>query len=72
LKGRWLGGGGRPADQAGLQKADAIIKVAGQTTANICDYTYALDVLKIGQSSQLVYLQNGARHGTMLTPAARE
>ena len=46
VKGLLLGGviGGGPAEQAGLQKGDVIVEIAGQTIANIYDYTYALEV----------------------------
>ena len=73
-KGLLLGGvvGGGPAEQAGLQKGDIIVEIAGQTIANIYDYTYALDVLKIGQPAKVVYLRGGVRRETMLTPAARK
>ena len=73
-KGLLLSGviGGGPAEQAGLQKGDLIIEIAGQTIANIYDYTYALDVLKIGQPAKVVYLRQGTKHETMLTPAARK
>jgi peptidase M28-like protein/PDZ domain-containing protein/PA domain-containing protein len=73
-KGLLLGGvvGGGPAEQAGLQKGDLIVEIAGQTIANIYDYTYALDVLKIGQPAKVIYLRGGERHETMLTPAARK
>src|SRR5262249_13807069 len=64
--------GGGPAEQAGLQKGDVIVEIAGQTIANIYDYTYALDVLKIGQPAKVVYLREGKRRETMLTPAARK
>jgi hypothetical protein len=37
-----------PAEQAGLQKGDVIVEIAGQTITNIYDYTYALELLKIG------------------------
>ena len=49
VKGLLLGGviGGGPAEQAGLQKGDVIVEIAGQTIANIYDYTYALELLKI-------------------------
>ena len=72
-KGLLLSGviGGGPAEQAGLQKGDVIVEIAGQTIANIYDYTYALDVLKIGQPSKVVYVRNGERRETMLTPSAR-
>jgi membrane-associated protease RseP (regulator of RpoE activity) len=74
LKGLLLSGviGGGPAEQAGLQKGDVIVEIAGQTIANIYDYTYALDVLKIGQPAKVVYLRGGERKETMLTPAARK
>jgi hypothetical protein len=73
-KGLLLGGvvGGGPAEQAGLQKGDIIVEIAGQTIANIYDYTYALDVLKIGQPAKVIYLRGGERRETMLTPAARK
>ena len=73
-KGLLLSGviGGGPAEQAGLQKGDVIVEIAGQTIANIYDYTYALDVLKIGQPAKVVYLRNGERKETTLTPAARK
>jgi S1-C subfamily serine protease len=64
--------GGGPAEQAGLQKGDVIVEIAGQTIANIYDYTYALDLLKIGQPSKLIYVRGGTRHETMLTPSARK
>ncbi|MBS1819650.1 MAG: M28 family peptidase [Acidobacteria bacterium] len=74
VKGLLLSGviGGGPAEQAGLQKGDVIVEIAGQTITNIYDYTYALDVLKIGQAAKVVYLRNGERRETMLTPAARK
>jgi C-terminal processing protease CtpA/Prc len=74
VKGLLLSGviGGGPAEQAGLQKGDVIVEIAGQTIANIYDYTYALDVLKIGQPAKVIYLRQGTRRETMLTPAARK
>jgi len=73
-KGLLLSGviGGGPAEQAGLQKGDVIVEIAGQTIANIYDYTYALDVLKIGQPAKVIYVRNGERKETMLTPSARK
>jgi hypothetical protein len=73
VKGLLLGGvtGGGPAEQAGLMKGDVIIEIAGQGIANIYDYTYALELLKISQPVKVVYLRNGERRETMLTPAAR-
>ncbi len=74
VKGLLLGGviGGGPAEQAGLQKGDIIIEIAGQSIANIYDYTYALELLKIGQPAKVFYTRNGERRETTLTPAARK
>ncbi len=73
-KGLLLGGvvGGGPAEQAGLQKGDLLVQIGEQTIANIYDYTYALDVLKVGVPVKLVYMRGGERHETTLTPAARK
>ena len=73
VKGLLLGGvvGGGPAEQAGLQKGDVIVEIAGQAITNIYDYTYALDLLKIGQPVKVVYLRGSERRETTLTPAAR-
>lgn len=74
VKGLLLGGviGGGPAEQAGLQKGDVIVEIAGQTITNIYDYTYALEVLKIGEPVKVIYLRGGERRETILTPAARK
>ena len=74
VKGLLLGGviGGGPAEQAGLQKGDVIVEINGQTIANIYDYTYALETLKIGQPVKVVYMRGTERRETTLTPAARK
>jgi hypothetical protein len=73
VKGLLLGGviGGGPAEKAGLQKGDIIVEIAGQTIANIYDYTYALEVLKVDEGVKVVYMRNGERRETTLTPTAR-
>ena len=73
-KGLLLSGviGGGPAEQAGLQKGDVIVEIAGHTIANVYDYTYALDLLKVGAPARVVYMRAGERRETTLTPAARE
>ena len=72
-KGLLLSGvvGGGPAEAAGLQKGDVIVEIAGQTIANIYDYTYALELLKIGEPVKVVYMRGPDRRETTLTPAAR-
>jgi len=74
VKGLLLGGvtGGGPADRAGLMKGDIIVEIAGQTIANIYDYTFALELLKIGEPAKVAYLREGQRRETTLTPAARK
>lgn len=74
VKGLLLGGviGGGPAEKAGLQKGDVIVEINGQTIANIYDYTYALETLKIGEPVKVVYMRGNERRETTLTPAARK
>ena len=64
--------GGGPADQAGLQKGDVIIKFGEREIANIYDYTFALDVAKIGEPLEIIYLRDGEKHTTTLTPTSRK
>ena len=73
-KGLLVGGviGGGPADKAGLQKGDVIVEIAGQSIANIYDYTYAIDMLELGEPAKVVYLRQGNRRETVLTPVARD
>jgi C-terminal processing protease CtpA/Prc len=73
VEGLLLGGvvGGGPAEQAGLMKGDIIVEIAGQSIANIYDYTYALELLKAGEPVPVIYTRNGERHQTQLTPAVR-
>ena len=72
-EGLLLGGvtGGGPAEQAGLMKGDLIVEIAGQTIANIYDYTYALELLRVDEPVGVVYLRDGEQRDTMLTPTAR-
>jgi Zn-dependent M28 family amino/carboxypeptidase len=74
VKGLLLGGviGGGPAEKAGLQKGDVIVEIAGQSITNIYDYTYALELLKIGQPAKVIYMRGGEKRETTLTPAARK
>ena len=49
-----------------------IIEIAGQSITNIYDYTYALELLKIGQPAKVVYMRGAEKRETTLTPAARK
>jgi len=64
--------GGGPADQAGLQKGDVIVKFGEREIANIYDYTFALDVAKIGEPLEIIYVRDGEKHTTTLTPTSRK
>ncbi len=72
-KGLLLGGviGGGPAEKAGLQKGDVVVEIAGQTITNIYDYTYALELLKVGQPVKVVYMRGTERRETEMLPDAR-
>ena len=64
--------GGGPAEAAGLQRGDVIIELSGQSIANIYDYTYALDLLKVGQPAAVVFVRDGESVKTELVPEARQ
>jgi S1-C subfamily serine protease len=49
-----------------------IVEIAGQTSANIYDYTYALELLKVGTPVKIVYMRGTERRETTLTPGARK
>ena len=63
---------GGPAEAAGLEGGDIIVRLAGQTIADIYDYTYALDVLKVGEPAEGVFMRDGERMTSKLVPQARE
>jgi len=64
--------GGGPADKAGLKGGDIIVEFGGKKIANIYDYTYAMDAVKIGQPVQVVVLRDGKRVTLTVTPEARK
>ncbi|PYM16474.1 MAG: peptidase M28 [Verrucomicrobia bacterium] len=74
LKGVKLSGvrGGSPAEKAGLKGGDIIVEFAGQKVANIYDYTYALEAVKIGDPVDMVVLRDGQRVALKVTPEARK
>jgi Tol biopolymer transport system component len=64
--------GGSPADKGGLKGGDVIVEFAGQKIANIYDYTYALDAVKIGQPIMVAVMREGKRVLLNVTPEARK
>ena len=74
VKGVKLSGvrGGSPAEKGGLKGGDVIVEFAGQKIANIYDYTYALDAVKIGQPVKMIVERDGQRVTLTVTPEARK
>ena len=64
--------GGSPAEKGGLKGGDVIVEFAGQKIANIYDYTYALDAVKIGQPLKVTVEREGKRIEVTVTPEARK
>ena len=63
--------GGGPADRAGMQGGDVIVEFAGNAIANIYDYTYALDAVKIGEPVEVTVLRDGKQVTLTIVPEAR-
>ncbi len=61
-----------PAEKAGLKGGDVIVEFAGQKIANIYDYTYALDAVKIGQPVKITIERDGQRVELSATPEQRK
>ena len=56
---------------AGLRADDVVISLGGQAIANIYDYTYALDAVKIGEETTLGIIRQGQTMQMTITPQAR-
>ena len=63
---------GSPAEKGGLKGGDVIVEFAGQKIANIYDYTYALDAVKIGTPVKVIVERDGQRVEVTVTPEARK
>jgi hypothetical protein len=63
---------GGPADKAGLKGGDVIVEFGSTKIANIYDYTYAMDAVKIGQPVNVVVVRNGERVNLTVVPEARK
>ena len=74
VKGVKLSGvrGGSPAEKGGLRGGDVIVEFGAQKIANIYDYTYALDAVKIGQPVKMIVEREGKRVELSVTPEARK
>ena len=63
---------GGPAEKAGLQGGDVIIKLAGKELKNIYDYTYVLESLKVDEEVEIVVSRKGKNVTMKITPGSRE
>ena len=63
---------GSPAEKGGLKGGDVIVEFAGQKIANIYDYTYALDAVKIGTAVKVTVEREGQHVEVTVTPEARK
>jgi S1-C subfamily serine protease len=61
-----------PADKAGLQGGDIIVKLAGQEITNIYDYSYVLGAVKIGEPVEIVVIRDGKEVTLTVVPEPRD
>ncbi len=61
-----------PAEEAGIQGGDIIVEMAGESIANIYDYTRVLDSLKIGEEASVVVMRDGERLELSIVPTSRD
>jgi S1-C subfamily serine protease len=62
---------GGPASKAGLQEGDIIVRFGSRDIKNIYDYTYALEAVKVDEPLTVVFVRDGERIETTMTPTAR-
>jgi Tol biopolymer transport system component len=63
---------GAPAEQAGIRAGDIIVELAGKTIANIYDYQYAMQALKVGEPAKIVVQRGTERVELTITPGSRD
>jgi len=63
---------GGPAEKAGLTAGDTIVELAGRKIENIYDYTYAIDAVKIGQTTSIVVVRDNNKIELEIVPGSRE
>lgn len=61
-----------PAAVAGVKGGDIIIKLAGRKIEDIYDFTYAIEALKIGQTTEIIVKRGTEEVVLKVTPTARE
>lgn len=63
---------GGPAEAAGLAGGDVIVELAGVTVNDAYGYMEALESAEIGVPMKVVFVRDGERHESTITPTARE
>jgi hypothetical protein len=63
---------GGPAELAGVKGGDIITELGGRKIENIYDYTYAIEGLKIGETTTIVVQRDGQPVELKVTPTPRE
>lgn len=63
---------GGPAEKAGIQPGDVIVKLADTPIENIYDYTYVLQALKVGQPVKMVVRRGKQLVELEITPGSRQ
>lgn len=61
-----------PAEAAGLREGDVIVEFAERPVTNAYDYMHALEAVKIDVPVRVVFLRDGERMETIVTPTARK
>jgi S1-C subfamily serine protease len=63
---------GSPAEKAGLKAGDVIVNLGSKRIANIYDYTYALEAVKIGTPLEIVVTRAGKPVTLTVVPEQRK
>lgn len=63
---------GSPAEKAGLQAGDFIVKIGKLPIKNVYDYTYALGEMRGGEEVEVIIRRNGKEMTIKLTPEKRQ
>ncbi len=63
---------GAPVDKAGVKGGDIIVELAGRKIANIYDYTYAIEALKVGEKTTIVVKRGEQELKLDVTPSSRQ
>ena len=61
-----------PADKAGVQAGDVIVKLAGKQLKNIYDYTYTLGAMSVGEESEIVVWRKSEEVTLKIVPISRD